>query len=303
MNPIAAEHEGYVPFRGYRTWYRVVGECESESTGKFPLLVLHGGPGASHDYLEPISTIASTGRCVVFYDQLGGGKSDHPSNPTMWTPELFVDEVSAVRDALGLGRVHLLGQSWGGMLGMQYALTQPEGLLSLVIANSPASMPQFLAGVNQLRSLLPPEVQRTLLEHETAGTTDSVEYEDAVQVFYRRHLCRAEPWPDCLSRTFDLMARYPEVYHTMNGPSEFHVIGSIKGWDITSRLGEIRVPTLIISGRYDEVLPSVAETVHRGIEGSEMVLFEKSAHCPHLEEPERYMQVLDEFYTRIEADT
>ena len=282
-----------------RTWYRIVGE--GEAAGKYPLLVLHGGPGASYDYLEPLEAIVSTGRRVVFYDQLGGGRSDHPSNPALWTPALFVDEVSAVRQALGLAKVHVLGQSWGGMLGMQYALKQPDGLLSLVIANSPASMPEFMAGVNQLRRSLPPEVQQTLLKHEAAGTTDSTEYEDVVQVFYLRYLCRSEPWPDCLYRTFDLMAKYPEVYHTMNGPSEFHVIGTLKDWDVTSQLGEIRVPTLVIGGRYDEVTPAVVETVRRGIEHSEMVLFEKSAHCPHIEESERYMQVLDEFLTRVEA--
>ena len=291
--------EGYIPFRGYRTWYRIVGEAESP--GKYPLLILHGGPGASHDYLEPIGAIAATGRRVIFYDQLGGGRSEHPSNPAMWTPELFVEEVVAMRNALGLDRVHILGQSWGGMLGMQYTLTQPAGLLSLVVANSPASMPQFLAGVNQLRTLLPPEVQQTLLRHEAAGTTAAPEYEEAMLVFYRRHLCRADPWPDCLLRTFDQMGKYPEVYHTMNGPSEFHVIGTIKDWDITSRLGEIRVPVLIMAARYDEVTPAVAETIHHGIAGAEWVLFEDSAHCPHIEESERYMQVLADFLTRVEA--
>ena len=297
----APVREGYVAFRGYRTWYRIVGE--REAAGKFPLLVLHGGPGASYDYLEPIGAIAATGRRVVFYDQLGGGNSDHPSNPALWTPELFVEEVGAVRDALGLERTHLLGQSWGGVLAMEYALTQPAGLLSLVIANSPASMPQFLEGVNQLRELLPMAVQQTLLRHEAAGTTDDPEYEAAMHAFYRRHLCRSDPWPDCLLRTFEQMSKYPEVYRTMNGPSEFHVIGTIKDWDVTDRLGEIRVPALIVAAHHDEVTPGVAAIAHRGIAGSEWVLFEHSAHCPHLEEPARYMAVLDDFLIRVEATT
>lgn len=103
--------EGFIPFRGYRTWYRIVGN--GEEPGKLPLLVLHGGPGASHDYLEPLEAMANTGRRVIFYDQLGGGNSDHPHNPSMWTVELFVEELGAVRNALALDRLHILGQSWG----------------------------------------------------------------------------------------------------------------------------------------------------------------------------------------------
>src|SRR5215813_4324028 len=149
--------EGFIPFRGYRTWYRIVGE--REDPGKLPLLALHGGPGVPHDYLEPLEAIAHTGRRVIFYDQLGAGNSDHPHNPELWTVPLFVEEVGVVRQALGLERLHILGQSWGGMLGMEYALTQPGGLLSLIVANSPASMIQWVSEANRLRAALPPDVQ------------------------------------------------------------------------------------------------------------------------------------------------
>src|SRR5437879_3881963 len=123
--------EGNVPFRGFQTWYRVVGEREDE--GKLPLLLLHGGPGATHDYLEPLEGMAETGRRAIFYDQLGCGKSDLPDDPSLWTTELFVDEVGAMREALGLERVHVFGNSWGGMLALEYALTRPAGLVSLVL--------------------------------------------------------------------------------------------------------------------------------------------------------------------------
>jgi L-proline amide hydrolase len=197
--------------------------------------------------------------------------------------------------------VHILGQSWGGMLGMEYALTQPAGLMSLTVADSPASMRQWVAEANRLRTALPPEVQQTLRKHEEAGTTDDPAYEEAMMVFYRRHVCRLDPWPEFVRRAFANIAENPEVYHTMNGPSEFYVIGTLKDWDIVDRLGEIRVPTFVISGRYDEATPTIAETVHRGIPGSRWVLFEHSAHMPHAEEPERFIQVLDDFLTRVEA--
>jgi L-proline amide hydrolase len=292
--------EGTIPFKGYETWYRIVGG--GEEPGKFPLLCLHGGPGAAHDYLESLAAMADTGRRVIFYDQLGCGRSSLPeAKPEMWTVDLFVEEVDAVRRALGLDRIHLLGQSWGGMLGMEYALTQPEGLESLTVASSPASMIQWVEEANRLREDLPPEVQQTLLKHEAEGTVDSPEYEEAMNVFYARHVCRAEPAPEYVQRTFSAIARNPEVYHTMNGPSEFHVVGTLKTWDIIPRLGEIRVPSLVTSGRHDEATPLIAETVHKGIPGSEWIIFEESSHMAHAEEPERYMQVLDDFLSRVEG--
>jgi len=292
--------EGFIPFRGYRTWYRIVGN--GEEPGKLPLLVLHGGPGASHDYLEPLEAMANTGRRVIFYDQLGGGNSDHPHNPSMWTVELFVEELGAVRKALALDHLHILGQSWGGMLGMEYALTQPSGLASLTIADSPASLVQWVSEANRLRAQLPSEVQQTLLHHEQNGTTDSREYQDAMLVYYRRHVCRLDSWPDCVTRTFEKLAQYPEVYNTMNGPSEFHVIGTLKTWDITDRLHEIKVPTLLLSGRYDEATPIIVEPIQRSIPGSEWIIFENSSHMPHVEETELYLQVLDRFLMHVEGE-
>ncbi|MDQ6908468.1 MAG: proline iminopeptidase-family hydrolase [Chloroflexota bacterium] len=291
--------EGRIPFHGYETWYRIVGE--GEEPGKLPLLTLHGGPGACHDYLESMEALAATGRRVIFYDQLGCGNSAVPSNPSLWTVGLYVEEVDAVRHALGLERVHVLGQSWGGMLGMEYALTQPAGLASLIIESSPASMPQWVAEANKLREALPPDIQRTLLKHEADGTTDDPAYEDAMMVFYQRHVCRLAEWPEYVDRSFEKLSENPEVYYTMNGPSEFHVTGTLKTWDITARLGEIRAPTLVLSGRYDEATPAIHETVHRGIPGSESVYFEESAHMCHVEEPERFRQVVGDFLARVEA--
>lgn len=292
--------EGKIPFKGYETWYRIYGE--REEPGKLPLLCLHGGPGVAHDYLESLAAYADTGRRVIFYDQLGCSRSSIPeSRPEMWTVDLYIDEVNAVREALGLEYLHLLGQSWGGMLAMEYALTQPSGLESLTVASSPASMIQWVEEANRLRQDLPGDVQAALLKHEAAGTYDDPEYVEAVQVFYDRHVCRIVPNPDYVRRSFVSLGVNPEVYYTMNGPSEFHVIGTLKEWDIIDRLGEIRVPTLVTSGRFDEATPLIAGTVHDGIPGSRWEIFEQSSHMPHAEEQRRYMAVLDDFMCEVEA--
>jgi proline-specific peptidase len=285
--------EGRIPFRGHSTWYTIVGE--GEEPGKLPLLLLHGGPGGAHDYMESMGELARAGRRVIMYDQLGCGKSPAPSDPGMWTVELFVEEVDVVRQALGLERLHVLGQSWGGMLGMEYALTQPEGVASLVICDSPGRMDLWVEEANRLRADLPPEVQETLLKHEQAGTTDDPAYEEACLVFYNRHVCRV-PWSEGVARSFAQMPN--EVYMTMNGPSEFHCIGTLRTWDVTPRLGEISIPTLVVSGRYDEATPRISQEVADGIPGSEWVLFEESSHMPHEEEPERFREVVGDFLAR-----
>jgi proline-specific peptidase len=289
--------EGFVSFRGFRTWYRRVGN--GEASGRVPLLCLHGGPGAAWDYLEPLEALAANGRAVCFYDQLGCGNSDEPHDPSLYTMEVFVEEVGAVRRALGLERVHLLGQSWGGMLAMEYALTRPEGLVSLTLADTMASIPQWAAEAGRLVAALPDAVQQVISEHEAAGTTHSEEYKQACREYSRRYICRLDPRPECLTR----MAGKPgdEVYEAMWGPSEFCLTGPLKDWDITHRLGEIDLPTLVVGGRYDEATPTITETVHRGIPGSEWVIFENSAHFPHLEETDRYLQVLGDFLGRAEG--
>lgn len=292
--------EGTIPFRGFRTWYQLVGS--REAPGKFPLVCLHGGPGVPHDYLEPLEKLATTGRRVLCYDQVGCGNSDQPHNPRLWTVELFLDELRAVREALGLTQIHLLGQSWGGMLAMEYALTQPAGLVSLILASSPASIPQCTAEMSRLVAELPAEAQDTIHRHEEAGTTDEPAYQEAMLAFYRRHVCRVDPWPECLNRAFEKLRQNPEVYHTMWGPSEFCATGVLKEWDIVNRLPGIHVPTLITSGRYDEVTPAVVETVHRGIVGSQWVIFAESSHTAHVEEMPRYLRVLEEFLDKVEAE-
>jgi L-proline amide hydrolase len=295
--------ESTVPFAvegaDAETWYRVDGDLDAH--GPAPLVVLHGGPGATHDYLANLAELATGGRAVVLYDQLGNGRSTHlpERGAEFWTVDLFVRELHNLVDALGVReRHHVLGQSWGGFLAQEYALTRPRGLRSLVLADTAASFPDFVAEANRLRAELPPEVEATLRRHEAAGTTDDPEYAEACDVFYRRHVCRLDPWPEDLVEGFAWIERDPTVYHTMNGPSEFHVIGSIRDWQSRDRLGEIGVPTLLVSGRHDEATPALQEVLKEGIAGAEWVVFEDSSHTPHLEEPERYMRVVGDWLAR-----
>jgi proline-specific peptidase len=291
---------GRLPFRGHEVWYRIVGD--GEEPGKLPVLLLHGGPGATHDYLESLEALAETGRRAIFYDQLGCGRSDLPDDAALYTVELFVDEVGVVRRELGLDRIHLFGSSWGGMLAMEYALTEPDGLASLVVASSPSSMTQWVAETARLRSELPADVRETLDRHEAAGTTDSQEYTDACRVFYRRHVCRLEEWPDYVQRSFDFLDENGLVYRTMNGPSEFHVTGTLREWDVTERLGSIRVPTLVVSGEHDEATPAINRTVSSAIPGARSVILPGCSHMAHVEDPEGYVRLLDGFFREVEAN-
>jgi L-proline amide hydrolase len=300
MSSAAPISEGFVSFGRFRSWYRVVGDLAQPEPAKFPLLVLHGGPGGPSDYLEPLEELADSGRPIIFYDQLGCGNSDQPNDPSLWSVELFLEELATVRQELGLDHIHLLGHSWGGMLAMEYALTQPEGLGSLILASSPASIPQWIAEANRLRKELPQDVEETLRHHEEAATTTDPAYEEAMQVFYQRHVCRLVPQPEPWKRALDKLMANPEVYNTMFGPSEFHATGTLKEWDIRDRLGEIELPTLVTSGRYDEATPEIGETVHRGIAGSEWVIFEHSSHMAHLEEEQEYRRVVEDFMRRVE---
>jgi proline-specific peptidase len=304
IDPALEAREGFVEFAGGRTWYAIVGdEAAERSAGLAPLLLLHGGPGACHDYLESLAAISATGRRVIFYDQQGCGNSDQPDDPARWTVDFYRAEVDAVRTALSLDRCHVLGQSWGGMLLMEYLVGRPAGIVSATIASSPASMPWWISETGAQRALLAPETIAILERHEAAGTWDDPEYTAAVAVYYERHLCRVVPMPEFVQRSFAKLDRNPQVYRTMNGPTEFHVVGTLKEWEILSRLGAVApdVPVLLTSGRHDEATPVQIAAIVERLPGAEWVIFEGSGHLSHAEEPDRYMAVLGDFLARSEA--
>jgi L-proline amide hydrolase len=285
--------EGHIDFRGYRTWYRFVGDLNSPKT---PLLALHGGPGSTHNYFAPLERLGSS-RPVVLYDQIGCGKSDHPTD-IEWSLDVFRDEVAAVRDHLGLERVHLLGTSWGGMLAQEHVLSGATGIVSLVLSSTLASIDQWGEEQLKLRAKLPAEVIEVMDRHERAGTYDDPEYERAMDVYFDRHFYRG-PKPRA---ELERMAkqRATDVYRAMQGPNEWTITGALKGWDIRGRLREIDAPTLVVRGRYDMCTDPIAATLVEGIPGAREVVLEHSSHTPVLEETDRYLEVVSTFQREAE---
>jgi proline iminopeptidase len=277
---------------GYRLYWKSVGDSASAGT----VLALHGGPGGTHDCLLSLNDLAARGYRVVYYDQLGCGRSDLARSVLEYSIARDVEDLQALRTQLGLGRVHLFGSSYGGLLAIAYALTYPEGLRSLISASGLADVPLAVREMQRLKRALPAPIRETLEKFEARGEFQHPDYLAAVMEFYRRHVCRLDPWPPELQYTLDHMSG--PKYGTMNGPNEFTIVGTIKDWDATPRLGEIRAPTLVTAGRYDEVTPAVAESIHRGIHGSEYVLFADSSHTAFWEERARYMDVVEDFLRR-----
>ena len=280
------QDEGFIDAPGGRIWYRSVGE------GGTPLLCLHGGPGFTHYYLEAMEALADR-RQVIFYDQLGCGKSDRPEDTALWTIDRFVEELVQVRAALELDDLHLFGSSWGGMLAMQYVLDRRPELRSLILCGSPASMIRWVRDCDELLAAQPEEVRKVIRTHEQEGFTACPEYQAAILGFYREHVCRLSPWPTGLERSF-AEAGY-SVYNTMNGPSEFTVTGTLKTWDIMGRLSEIRMPTLLIGGRYDECRPAHLEEMHHRIAGSRLEIIEEASHLCFAEQPDVFSGLVNGF--------
>ncbi len=287
-------HEGYIDFRGYRSWYRVVGDLGS---GTAPLLALHGGPGSTHHYFGPLERLADE-RPVVLYDQIGCGASDRPKD-VEWSVGVFRDEVVAVRQQLGLDRIHLLGTSWGGMLALEHVLSAAEGIVSLILSSTLASIDQWAAEQLILRAALPPDVVEVLDRHDCAGTYDDPEYERAMEAYFDRHFYRG-PKPRA---ELERMAaeKATDVYRAMQGPNEWTVTGAIKGWDVRDRLREIDVPTLVIRGRHDMCTDPIAETLVNGIRDTREVVLEEASHTPVLEETDRYLEVVGGFLRDCES--
>lgn len=289
-------YAGRAPFRDYHTWYRVTGN--PESTVHPPLVVLHGGPGCTHNYVASIADLGSAERAVIHYDQLGCGNStrlrDH--RPDFWTVGLFLDELDNLLRHLDIADEYdVLGQSWGGMLAAEHAVRRPSGLRRLIIANSPASMAEWSVGATALRDQLPTEIREALERHEAAGSFDHAEYRAAEAEFYARHVCRVVPNPPEVLRTFEALAEDSTVYGHMNGPNEFHVIGTMKDWTIVDRLHLVDVPTLVINGRYDEATDDCVRPYVDNIPGARWHQFAGSSHMPHVEERDAYMRIVGEF--------
>ncbi|MDG7008992.1 MAG: proline iminopeptidase-family hydrolase [Nitrososphaerota archaeon] len=275
--------EGYVSVLGHDLYYRQVGE---PLLGE--VLGLHGGPGATHDYLVPLFDLADHGYRVTLYDQLGCGRSQVPKDPALFIPERYVEEVDAFRKEMRLGRPHLIGSSWGGMLAIAHALKYQRNIGSMTTVGGLHSVPLTVREMQRMKKTLPSGVQKIMAKYEATGEYEHPEYKSAVMVFYKKFLCRLDEWPAEVAYSLEHISK--PVYGTMNGPNEFTIIGNIRYWDVTEELHRIRVPTLVLGGRYDEVSPLVAREIHRHIKGSELTIFPNSSHLAFWEERDAFMK-------------
>lgn len=281
---------------GFKVWTKTVGGGASLELP--PLLVLHGGPGMGHEYLENLSLLASSKQKVIFYDQLGCGKSDCPDDPGRWKIPRFVREVDMVRGALNLDRVIILGQSWGGMLAIEYLLTKPQGVIGTILSNSLSSAILMGTEIMRLKNALPKPTLEVLLAHEAAGTTDSAEYKQATAVFYSQHIFRVDPLPQ---EILDALESSNQVYEVMWGKNEFSITGNLKSWDRTSDLNQITLPVKIISGEFDESTPEVNRVLSEGLENADWTLMPGCSHLPNLENPQPNMTLIQDFMDKLNA--
>ncbi|MFV0496212.1 proline iminopeptidase-family hydrolase [Mycobacterium sp.] len=287
MAEATGHRSGTIAVPGGNVWFQRVGGGPGR-----PLLVVHGGPGLPHYYLSSLELLADE-REVIFWDQLGCGNSERPSNPDLWTMARSVDEMRCVIDGLGLDGFHLFGNSWGGMLAQQYVLDAPSSAATLTISNSTASIPLFADNVIRLKAELDTATRDAIDRHEAAGTTDSAEYQAAITTWNETYLCRARPWPSDLWLAFQNMGA--EIFATMFGPSDLNIVGTIRDWDVVDRLTEIRLPAMLLAGRYDQCSPEHMRDMHHRIAGSRFEYFDNSSHLPFIEEPRRFDAVMRGF--------
>ena len=266
----------------------------SFGAGDEVLFCLNGGPGLGCDYVRDAhSRLADAGYRVVCFDQLGCGASDRPEDDGLWTLERYVEEVEIVRTALGLGTVHLLGQSWGTWLGIEYALTYPKAFKTLTLANGAANIPHLVSELERLRGALGAETVAMMQRHEAEGTLDHPEYKGAIEVLNYRHVCRLQVWPEPVMASLGNWNMAP--YQAIQGPNEFCYTGSIKDWNRVPDLHRITQPSLVLCGFFDELTPACARLMHQALPDSRIKVFQNSAHLPFWEEPEEYFAVLGDF--------
>ena len=284
--------EGFIPVDGGKVWYRVTGNGDNT-----PILVLHGGPGAPSYYLKPLGDLG-TDRKVIFFDQLGCGKSDRSTDTTLMTVDHFVEEVKTVVDYFGLKEFYLLGQSWGTMLGTDYYLKYPEGIKAIIFCSPAISIPMWLKDADALISTLPDSIQNAIRVNEAAQSYDNPEYQNAVMVFYQNFLARKLPWSADIDSTFSQIGL---SYEYMWGPSEFTATGTLKDYDRTNRLGEFKVPTLFVTGEYDEATPATVKYYQSLVPGAKFEMIKDAGHVTMQDKPEENNRAIREFINNLEA--
>ncbi|HYK72042.1 MAG TPA: proline iminopeptidase-family hydrolase [Pseudoneobacillus sp.] len=286
--------EGFLKVSDGNIWYRKV----TSSGEKTPILILHGGPGFSSLPLHRLDKLV-VNRDVIYYDQLGAGFSKGPTDPALWNLDRYVEELSQVRKELGLEKIHILGHSWGTTLLASYLLTKPVGVKSAIFSSPCLSAPLWAEDAKRLLEQLPVDVQEVITRCEAEGTTDTEEYKTAMKEFSKRFICRVEVSPEERAKRAELGNL--EVYNTMWGPSEFCVTGNLKSFDCTPRLHEIETSALFLCGRYDEATPESTSYFSSLVPNAKLHILEESAHSGYREQPEEYIQVVNEFLSGVEG--
>jgi proline iminopeptidase len=260
----------------------------SYGKGDDVLFLLNGGPGLPCDYLrDPLIALADRGFRVVTYDQLGCGRSDRPADKSLWRISRYVEEVETVLRALDLPAVHLLGHSWGGWLSIEFALTYPGSIRTLILSNTCGDMPHLTGELNRLRAALGPETVAMMQRCEAEGNYDHPAYKAAITILNYRHVLRLDQWPK--SAMASLQDWNPGPYGEMQGPNEFLYVGNLRDWNRISDMHRIAVPTLVMCGQHDEMTPACALRMGNALPDAELTVFPNSSHMPMYEEPEAYL--------------
>lgn len=278
---------------GYRIWTQKLG------SGPKKVLLLHGGPGFSHDYMDCFADfLPAAGYEMYFYDQLGCGKSDRPDDPSLWTLPRYLDEVEQVRLALGLEDFILVGHSWGGILGIEYALAHGTNLRGFVLSNMTASFADFAAYTKVLKASLPSAVRHQLSALEEAGKSGSEEYGALLQKYlYTRYICRLDPWPAGLQHSFEVANG--TIYNQMQGPNEFVITGNLKNWDRWGDLHKIKTPSLVMGARFDEMNPKSVEREAKLIPDARLFMSETGSHLAMWDDQKNYFGALLGFMNNL----
>lgn len=281
--------QGTIDSHGGKIWYGISGSKESSEA---PLIAIHGGPGMSHSYLYPLTDLADT-RQVIFYDQLDAGLSERPNNPENWHISRFLLEVDDLRESLNLDRVAIFGNSWGGTIAASYAAKKPAGLERLILSSPLLNTDLWLADNKAHRENLPPEVLSVMRQCEKEGQESSQEYQDSVEVFYARHFCRSNPWPDYVMETMNALNE--TCYAGMWGPNEFTCNGLLSNYDGLAELGTIQTPTLVTCGEFDEATPASCKTFVSLIPEAQYAEFANASHLTFVDSRESYIEALRKF--------
>lgn len=282
--------EGYITVPGGRIYYARMGNGPGT-----PLIVIHGGPGSGSYAYKPFGALGDD-RPVIRYDQLGAGKADHPSDTTLFTVDRAVKELQALRDCLGLTEVHLLGQSWGGMLLEAYMGSHPSGVKSAIFLSPLVTTAQWVQDADSLIKTLPDSVQQAIKTNEANHTTDSPAYQAATQEYYQHFVFRK---PMHIAGA-DTAAHGELVYSYMWGPSEFTSTGTLKAFDGTEWLKGITVPTLFMAGEFDEATPGSTERFSKLVPHARFTMIPGSGHLSQNDNPEFMLAAVREFLRSAE---